>query len=131
MIQTSGRAARNVDGKVIFYADRITKSMQAAMDEMSRRREIQRAYNETNNITPTSIIKSIQNSMENKKGEEMAFALVEEEDVYESGVPVLDMIVKLEKQMLAAAKNLDFEKAAELRDRIKKKRTKDLKIISG
>jgi excinuclease ABC subunit B len=131
LIQTSGRAARNVDGKVIFYADRITKSMQAAMDEMSRRREIQRAYNETNNITPTSIIKSIQDSMENKKGEEMAFAIAEEEEAYESGVPVLEMIVKLEKQMLAAAKNLNFEKAAELRDRIKKKRAKDLNIIAG
>ena len=131
LIQTSGRAARNVDGKVIFYADRITKSMQAAMDEMSRRREIQLAYNEANNITPTSIKKSIQDSMENKKGHEMEFALAEEEEAYESGVPVLEMIVKLEKQMLAAAKNLDFEKAAELRDRIKKMRAKDLKIIEG
>ena len=131
LIQTSGRAARNVDGKVIFYADRITKSMQAAMDEMSRRREIQLAYNEANNITPSSIKKSIQDSMENKKGHEMEFALAEEEEAYESGVPVLEMIVKLEKQMLAAAKNLDFEKAAELRDRIKKMRAKDLKIIVG
>ena len=131
LIQTSGRAARNVDGKVIFYADRITKSMQAAMDEMSRRREIQLAYNEANNITPTSIKKSIQDSMENKKGHEMEFTLAEEEEAYESGVPVLEMIVKLEKQMLAAAKNLDFEKAAELRDRIKKMRAKDLKIIVG
>ena len=131
LIQTSGRAARNVDGKVIFYADRITKSMQAAIDEMSRRREIQLAYNEANNITPTSIKKSIQDSMENKKGHEMEFALAEEEEAYESGVPVLEMIVKLEKQMLAAAKNLDFEKAAELRDRIKKMRAKDLKIIAG
>ena len=131
LIQTSGRAARNVDGKVIFYADRITKSMQAAIDEMSRRREIQLAYNKANNITPTSIKKSIQDSMENKKGHEMEFALAEEEEAYESGVPVLEMIVKLEKQMLAAAKNLDFEKAAELRDRIKKMRAKDLKIIAG
>ena len=131
LIQTSGRAARNVDGKVIFYADRITKSMQAAIDEMSRRREIQLAYNKANNITPTSIKKSIQDSMENKKGHEMEFALAEEEEAYESGVPVLEMIVKLEKQMLAAAKNLDFEKAAELRDRIKKMRAKDLKIIEG
>ena len=120
LIQTSGRAARNVDGKVIFYADRITKSMQAAMDEMSRRREIQLTYNEANNITPSSIKKSIQDSMENKKGHEMEFAEAEEEEAYESGLPVLEMIVKLEKQMLAAAKNLDFEKAAEFRDRIKK-----------
>jgi excinuclease ABC subunit B len=131
LIQTSGRAARNVDGKVIFYADRITKSMQAAIDEMSRRREIQLAYNEANNITPTSIKKSIQDSMENKKGAEMAFAVAEEEEAYESGVPVLELIAKLEKQMLAAAKNLDFEKAAELRDRVKRMRANDLKIIAG
>ena len=131
LIQTSGRAARNVDGKVIFYADRITKSMQAAIDEMSRRREIQLAYNKANNITPISIKKSIQDSMENRKGEEMAFAVAEEEEAYESGVPVLEMIAKLEKQMLAAAKDLDFEKAAELRDRVKRMRAKDLKIIAG
>ncbi len=131
LIQTSGRAARNVDGKVIFYADNITKSMQAAMDEMSRRREIQLAYNEANNITPTSIKKSIQDSMKNNKGEEIAFAVAEEEEAYESGVPVLEMIAKLEKQMLAAAKNLEFERAAELRDRITKMRAKDLKIIAG
>jgi excinuclease ABC subunit B len=61
----------------------------------------------------------------------MAFPLAEEEEAYESGVPVLEMIVKLEKQMLAAAKNLNFEKAAELRDMIKKKRAKDLNIIAG
>ena len=131
LIQTSGRAARNVDGKVIFYADRITKSMQAAIDEMSRRREIQLAYNEANNITPASIKKSIQDSMENKKGEEMAFSMAEEEEVYGSEVPVLELITKLEKQMLAAAKNLEFEKAAELRDRVKIMRAKDLKIIAG
>ena len=129
LIQTSGRAARNVDGKVIFYADRITKSMQAAIDEMSRRREIQLAFNEANNITPASIKKSIQDSMENKKSEEMAFSVAQEE-VYESEVPVLELIAKLEKQMLTAAKNLEFEKAAELRDTIKKMRAKDLKIIS-
>jgi excinuclease ABC subunit B len=131
LIQTSGRAARNVDGKVIFYADRITKSMQAAIDEMSRRREIQLAYNEANNITPTSIKKSIQDSMKNKKGEEMAFAVAEEEEAYESGVPVLELIAKLEKQMLAAAKDMEFEKAAELRDRVKRMRANDLKIIAG
>ena len=105
--------------------------MQAAIDEISRRRKIQLAYNEANNITPASIKKSIQDSMENRKGEEMAFAVAEEEEAYESGVPVLEMIAKLEKQMLAAAKNLDFEKAAELRDRVKKMRAKDLKIIAG
>ena len=118
LIQTSGRAARNLDGKVIFYADTITKSMQAAMDEMSRRREIQIAYNEANNITPTSIKKSIQDSMEYKEANEVAVGVEEEEETYESGISVLELIAKLEKQMLAAAKNLEFEKAALLRDQI-------------
>jgi len=131
LIQTSGRAARNLDGKVIFYADTITKSMQAAMDEMSRRREIQMAYNEANNITPTSIKKSIQDSMEYKEANEVAVGVEEEEETYESGISVLELIAKLEKQMLAAAKNLEFEKAAQLRDRIKRMRAKDLKIIAG
>ncbi|MZG54504.1 MAG: excinuclease ABC subunit UvrB [Nitrospinae bacterium] len=131
LIQTSGRAARNLDGKVIFYADTITRSMQEAIDEMSRRRQIQLKYNEENNITPSSIKKSIQHIMEHKESNEMEFEVAEEEEVYESGVPVLELINKLEKQMLSAAKNLEFEKAAELRDRIKKMRAKDLKIIAG
>ena len=131
LIQTSGRAARNLDGKVIFYADTITKSMQAAMDEMSRRRKIQLEYNKINNITPASIKKPIQDIMGCKETNEFAMEIVEEEDTYESGMPLLELIEKLEKQMLSAAKNLEFEKATKLRDQIKLIRTKDLKIISG
>ncbi len=126
LIQTSGRAARNVAGKVIFYADTVTRSMQAAMDEMTRRREIQLAHNLENQITPRSIQKAIADSMQ--YSEPQNFAVMEEE-AYESGKTVAQLIAQLEKQMLATAKNLEFEKAAELRDRIKRLREKDLEII--
>ncbi len=129
LIQTSGRAARNISGKVIFYADRITKSMQAAIDEMTRRREIQLAYNREHNITPKSIQKAIAESMEYSEAPELNYAVMEEEAEYESGKPVLKLIEELEKKMLSVAKDLDFEKAAELRDRIKRLREKDLEII--
>ena len=131
LIQTSGRAARNLDGKVIFYADAITKSMKAAIDEMSRRRQIQLEYNEANNITPESIKKSIEQIIESEEANHLATKLSEEEEIYETGVSVIQLIEKLEKQMLGAAKNLEFEKAAGLRDRIKRLRAKDLNIIAG
>ena len=131
LIQTSGRAARNLDGKVIFYADTITKSMQDAMDEMSRRRKIQLEYNKVNNITPTSIKKPIQHIMELKETNEFAMEGAEEDKTYEAEIPLLELIEKLEKQMLSAAKNLEFEKATKLRDQIKIIRAKDLEIIAG
>jgi excinuclease ABC subunit B len=130
LIQTSGRAARNISGKVIFYADRMTRSMQAAIDEMSRRREIQLAYNREHNIIPSSIQRAIEVPMEYSGTSEYAMELMDDEEIYESGKPVLELIVELEKKMLSAAKDLDFEKAAELRDRIKRLREKELKIIS-
>jgi len=131
LIQTSGRAARNLYGKVIFYADTITKSMQEAMDEMSRRRRIQLEYNKANNITPTSIKKPIQHIMECKETNEFAMEVAEEDETYEAEIPLLELIEKLEKQMLSAAKNLEFEKATKLRDQIKIIRAKDLEIIAG
>ena len=129
LIQTSGRAARNISGKVIFYADTVTKSMKAAIDEMTRRREIQLAYNQENQITPSSIQKAIGDSMEYTETSGLAYAVMEEEAEYESGKPVLELIGELEKKMLSVAKDLEFEKAAELRDRIKRLREKDLEII--
>jgi len=131
LIQTSGRAARNLDGKVIFYADTITKSIKAAIDEMSRRREIQLEYNKANNITPESIKKSIEQIVEYHETNDSIAALSEEDEIYETGIPFIQLIAKLEKQMLGAAKNLEFEKAAGLRDRIKRLRAKDLNIIAG
>ena len=129
LIQTSGRAARNISGKVIFYADTITRSMKAAIDEMARRREIQLAYNRENQITPRSIQKAIEDSMQYSEPPESAFGVMEEEDAYESGKTIPQLIVELEKKMLSVAKDLEFEKAAELRDRIKRLREKDLEII--
>ena len=128
LIQTSGRAARNISGKVIFYADTVTKSMKAAIDEMTRRREIQLAYNQENQITPSSIQKAIGDSMEYTETSGLAYAVMEEEAEYESGKPVLELIGELEKKMLSVAKDLEFEKAAELRNRIKRLREKDLEI---
>jgi len=103
--------------------------MKAAIDEMTRRREIQLAYNQENQITPSSIQKAIGDSMEYTETSGLAYAVMEEEAEYESGKPVLELIVELEKKMLSVAKDLEFEKAAELRDRIKRLREKDLEII--
>ncbi|MDN5354852.1 MAG: excinuclease subunit [Candidatus Cloacimonadota bacterium] len=126
LIQTAGRAARNVEGKVIFYADKITDAMQQAIDETARRREKQIQYNLKNQITPASIKKSIDDIMAStsvaegykKRGK----ALKKEDKVnfkdyleLDSKEKVLDL---LKKEMLEAAESLDFEKAAELRDRI-------------
>ena len=129
LIQTSGRAARNISGKVIFYADTVTKSMKAAIDEMARRREIQLAYNLEHQITPRSIQKAVEDSMEYAETPESAFAVMEEEEEYESGKTIPQLIAQLEKEMLSVAKDLEFEKAAALRDRIKRLREKDLEII--
>jgi excinuclease ABC subunit B len=129
LIQTSGRAARNVEGKVIMYADNVTKSMQAALAEMDRRRKIQLEYNAEHGITPTSIKKSVGEAMSNHEKFEIASLMVaEEEEEYLTSKNPQKLIAKLEKQMFAAAKNLEFEKAAELRDKIKRLRDKDLMI---
>ena len=128
LIQTSGRAARNIDGKVIFYADSVTQSMQKAIDEMSRRRTIQIKYNTTHQIIPESIEKSIQEVLV-KQGKINTDLMVDnEEDEYLSKKDASRLIKKLEKQMHAAAQSLDFEKAAKLRDRVKKIRENDLLI---
>lgn len=119
LIQTIGRAARNENGKVIMYADTITKSMKKSIEETNRRRNIQEKYNEENGITPKSIIKDISEI----KTVSMA---AESEKVYGLDKDVLDtnqlhaIIITLEKEMIKAAELLDFEKAASLRDEIRK-----------
>ena len=128
LIQTSGRAARNIEGKVIMYADNITRSMQSALTEMARRRNIQVEYNETHNISPVSIKKAIGESMVQHEKFEIASLVAEEEVEYNNEGNIHQLIARLEKQMYSAAKNLEFEKAAELRDRIKRLRAKDLMI---
>ncbi len=130
LIQTSGRAARNIDGKVIFYADTITQSMQKAIDEMNRRRTVQKEYNATHQIIPESIKKSIQEIL--VKQEKLTLTTQAEsgddELVLMEDAPKL--IKDLEKKMRLAAKKLEFEEAALLRDRIKRIREKDLSIIT-
>jgi len=126
LIQTIGRAARNIKGKAILYADRITGSMERAIDETKRRREKQIAFNLANNITPKGIVKSIADIMEgarapgSRPGSRKKVA--EASAGYTSSVPegkdLWHHIQDLEKDMFEAAKNLEFEKAAQLRDRI-------------
>ncbi len=121
LIQTSGRAARNISGKVIMYADKITKSIQACLDETKRRRVIQNKYNEENNITPESIKKSISNVLSSiYEADYMTVPIAPKSKIVpatEEDLPAL--IGKLTKEMKQAAKNMEFEKAAELRDELK------------
>ena len=130
LIQTSGRAARNIDGKVIFYADTVTQSMQKAIDEMNRRRTIQTEYNVTHQIIPESIRKSIQETLVKQEKNTLTTQAEGEEDELVLMEDAPKLIKSLEKKMRLAAKNLEFEKAALLRDRVKKLREKDLSIIS-
>lgn len=124
LIQTAGRAARNINGLVIFYADRVTGSMKTAMDETGRRRMIQEAYNIQNNITPMSIRKDITNILDSiYEADYWTVPAVADEKVeYYSDAE----INSLENQMKDAAEKLEFEKAAELRDRIRAIREKQM-----
>ncbi|HHY0137310.1 TPA: excinuclease ABC subunit UvrB [Clostridioides difficile] len=117
LIQTIGRAARNENGRVIMYADRITDSMQNAIDETKRRRDIQNLYNEEHNITPKTIQKNIRDSIEATKvaEEEVVYGISETDNKDE----IRDNIEKLKSEMMEAAQNLQFERAAELRDKVK------------
>ena len=111
-----------------MYAENVTRSMQAAITEMDRRRKIQVEYNEKYNITPKSIIKAVGESLVQHEKFEIASLVEEEMEEYNASKNPQKLITRLEKQMFAAAKNLEFEKAAELRDRIKRLRDKDLMI---
>jgi excinuclease ABC subunit B len=119
LIQTIGRAARNLNGRVIMYADKITGSMQKAIDETTRRRGIQKVFNKTHGITPTSIVKAVSQTFEK----------VQSEDVDEAINPkdAEKLIKKMTKEMHQAADKFNFEKAAELRDEIQLIRSKLLK----
>ncbi len=131
LIQTAGRAARNVAGRVIFYADRSTGSIDRAIEETARRREVQAAYNEEHGIEPATILKDIHSPL-------VALANL---DYYETGqpqalevaerseIPLAERIQRLEKEMRAAAKRLEFEEAAVLRDKLKELR--ELQIFAG
>jgi len=129
LIQTSGRAARNLNGKVIFYANRITRSMKLAMDETERRRTKQMAFNEANGIVPRGVTKRIKDiidgvyDIDDAKRERKA---AQDQASYEalSEKQVLKEIKRIEKAMHDSAKNLEFEKAADYRDQLKKLKAK-------
>ncbi len=110
LIQTIGRAARNAEGKVIMYADRVTDSMERAIGETNRRREIQAAYNKEHNITPKTIVKNVADLI----------AAVQEEEECSPQKNTANVIMHLEEEMKKAAEELRFEDAAKLRDRIKR-----------
>ncbi len=124
LIQIIGRAARHIEGSVIMYADTVTKSMQRAIDETNRRRKLQTSFNESHHITPRGIIKDVRTLSERIKA--MSGANVDAADAKSvamalAGIPkdeALRLIKDLESQMRTAAKQLEFEKAAQLRDQI-------------
>jgi excinuclease ABC subunit B len=132
LIQTIGRCARHIEGRAILYADRRTGSMEQAISETNRRREKQVAYNKENNITPMSIIKSV--DMDLARIVEADYVTIPLDDVVldaataniKTGDQLAEMLKQLELQMREAAKKFEFEKAAQLRDRIRSLRQKDL-----
>ncbi|MCV6638540.1 excinuclease ABC subunit UvrB [Candidatus Albibeggiatoa sp. nov. NOAA] len=136
LIQTIGRAARNLNGKAILYADRITNSMQRAMDETERRRVKQLAFNQKHGITPQSVQKQIADILETEQEEETIqtdyYAKVAEEAESYGKLSQADLdkkIQQLEKQMYQHAENLEFEQAAKLRDEIQHLRSNQLQIV--
>ncbi|MGB4448885.1 MAG: excinuclease ABC subunit UvrB, partial [Tepidanaerobacteraceae bacterium] len=119
LIQTIGRAARNVEGKVIMYADTITESMARAINETNRRRKIQLEYNKKHGIVPKTVKKAVRDVIEATKVAEESADYLPDKDIRKMSKKELKALLEdLEKQMKEAAKNLEFEKAAELRDMI-------------
>jgi excinuclease ABC subunit B len=129
LIQTAGRAARNIDGTVILYADHVTESIRVAVDETNRRRALQLEFNRENNITPESIRKGINDILSSLA--EQDYVTVDLEEQPEESAPPLEEIPKLveqlTKQMFEAARDLEFEKAAELRDRIRELESRQMR----
>jgi len=130
LIQTMGRAARHVNGEVILYAEKITDSMRNAINETNRRRTVQEAYNKQHNITPQSIKKNIQATLRTVYEQDYFTVPIAAEDAgeYLPTVNIPAYVASLQKQMRAAAKELDFETAAELRDKIRSLQQKELAV---
>jgi excinuclease ABC subunit B len=130
LIQTSGRAARNVNGRVIMYADTVTASMQAAIGETERRRAIQEAYNAEHGITPQSIVKAIDDVMSSvyERDYVTPAATIDGTERFHNQQQLDAHLQSLQLEMKAAAANLDFEKAAMLRDQIKRLRNPELMV---
>jgi excinuclease ABC subunit B len=134
LIQTCGRAARNVEGRVIMYADAMTRSMRACIDETERRRTFQLAYNRKHGITPASVKKSMRSILEDisERGDHVELPLVAEgEEGYRSARELRKEIARVKTEMLQAASGLEFEKAAELRDRMLALEKKELTFRGG
>ena len=128
LIQTIGRCARNLNGRAVLYADRMTDSMQKAMDETNRRRTIQEAYNVENGITPQSIVRPLEMSLAHiieADYADLASPQAEGTPEFKNQEELDEFIAKLETEMRETAKRFEFEKAAKLRDRIKELRTKE------
>lgn len=133
LIQTCGRAARNVSGRVIMYADKMTRSMQACIDETDRRRSVQLAYNQEHGITPQTVKKSLSSILDDISEKDYVELPQVAEDMatYQTPRAVRAEIAAVKNKMLAAASNLDFEKAAELRDRMLALEKLELMMRSG
>jgi excinuclease ABC subunit B len=144
LIQTIGRAARNVNGKAILYADKITEAIRVAIDETGRRRQKQRVYNETHGITPQSVIKAVKDIIDGARpepapghrtpAERRAYLEAAEETAeYAALAPdtLARLLNRLEKEMYQHARNLEFEQAAALRDKIQTIRERNFGLVQG
>ncbi|QVW35041.1 excinuclease ABC subunit UvrB [Geobacter sulfurreducens] len=130
LIQTCGRAARNVNGRVIMYADTVTGSMQSCLDETARRRALQEAFNTEHGITPQTVKKGLRTILESIEERDYytVAAVAETREEYISADEIPKRVKKLRKEMLDAAKKLEFERAADLRDQIKKLEEMELRL---
>jgi excinuclease ABC subunit B len=133
LIQTVGRAARNVRGRALLYADRLTDSMRQAMNETDRRRRVQEAYNVEHGITPASIVKNIDDVLSSVYERDYVTVpkAVDERDAFRNQAELDAFILTLEKEMREAAAKLEFERAASLRDRLRRLRNPDLVVGEG
>ena len=133
LIQTMGRAARNVNGRVIFYAERTTDAMQQAIDESERRRTLQAAHNVEHGIVPTTTTRAMDRSLQVAEAEEANLGVLEQEQWADDRqlhdpTAVRRRIDKLRKEMMALAEALEFEKAAKMRDRIHQLEAAELRL---
>jgi excinuclease ABC subunit B len=132
LIQTMGRAARNVHGRAILYADAMTDSMRQAIGETERRRALQEAFNAAHGITPASIVKQIEDVLSSVYERDYVTVPVDEPaETFRTHAELEARVTQLHAQMKAAAANLEFEKAAALRDRIKQLKTRELGLAAG
>ncbi len=128
LIQTAGRAARNIDGRVLFYADKMTPSIERTLSETKRRRSIQAAYNEEHGIEPASVLKDIHGPLVGMSFLDYHDRGQQASSIAESDLPIAVRIKRLEKEMREAAKRLEFEEAAVLRDRLRELR--ELQVLA-